>query len=172
MILVYLLCLFYVLLHIIILWVASAIAGLHSKQRHKEHVPNERAWAKIQQAVGLHKDLTIVKRFKLQWYHHIFHSPGLAKITVKVWRRQGVQRKRLEDNIDEWTNLQFAKSQSAVQWRKGKLEKIGCKVTCGATTTLTVKGFMMVMMKQTPVWSCSWTNGSLRPSSRHIFWRA
>ena len=62
--------------------------------------------AKIQQAIGPHEDLTIVKRRKLQWYGHVFHSSDLAKTflqgTVKGGRRQGRQKKRLEDNIKEW----------------------------------------------------------------------
>ena len=47
-------------------------------------------------------------------------------------RRQGKQRKRWEDNIREWTGLEFVKSQS--------------KIICGAPTTLAVKGLMMMMM--------------------------
>ena len=42
--------------------------------------------------------------------------------TVKGGRRQGRQRKRWENNIREWTGLEFAKSQRAVEkrekWRK------------------------------------------------------
>ena len=42
--------------------------------------------------------------------------------TVKGGRRQGRQRKRWEDNIREWTGLELAKSQRAVEnrekWRK------------------------------------------------------
>ena len=42
--------------------------------------------------------------------------------TVKGGRRQSRQRKRWEDNIREWTGLEFAKSQKAVndweKWRK------------------------------------------------------
>ena len=38
--------------------------------------------------------------------------------TVKGKRRQGRQRKRLEDNIREWTGLGFAKSQRAVKNRE------------------------------------------------------
>ena len=42
--------------------------------------------------------------------------------TAKGGRRQGRQRKRLEDNIMECTGLEFAKSQRAVEnrekWRK------------------------------------------------------
>ena len=32
------------------------------------------------------------------------------------------------------------------QWRTGKMEKTGCKIICGAPTTLAVKGLMMMMM--------------------------
>ncbi|WP_419634652.1 hypothetical protein, partial [Thiolapillus sp.] len=73
---------------------------------YKDHVTNEEVRAKIQQATGPHEDLlTIVKRRKLQWYGHVSRSSGLAKTilqgTVKGGRRQGRQRKRLEDNIRE-----------------------------------------------------------------------
>ena len=74
---------------------------------YKDHVTNEEVHAKIQQAVGSHGDLLmIVKRCKLQWYGHVSCSSGLAKTilqgTVKGGRRQGRQKKRLEDNIKEW----------------------------------------------------------------------
>ena len=67
-----------------------------------------------------------MKRLKLQWYGHVSRLSGLAKTilqgTVKGGRKQGRQRKRLEDNIREWTGLEFAKSQWAVEnrekWRK------------------------------------------------------
>ena len=74
---------------------------------YKDHVTNEElVLAKIQQAIGPHKDLlTTVKRHKLQWYGHVSRSSGLAKTisqgTVKGERRQGRQRKRWEDNIRE-----------------------------------------------------------------------
>ena len=94
---------------------------------YKDHVTNEKVRAKIQQAIGPHKDLlTIVKRGKLQWYGHVSRSSGVAKAilqgTVKGGRRQGGQRKRWEDNNKEWTGLEFGKSHRAVEngekWRK------------------------------------------------------
>ena len=93
---------------------------------YKDHVTHEEVCAKIQQALGPHEDLTIVKRCKLQWYGHVSRSSGLAKTilqgTVKWERRQGRQRKRWEDIIREWTGLEFGRSQRAVQnrekWRK------------------------------------------------------
>ena len=94
---------------------------------YKDHVTNEEVRAKIKQAIGLHEDLLAIgKRRRLQWYGHVSHSSGLTKTvlqgTVKGGRRQGGQRKRWEDNVREWTGLDFAKSQRAVgnreKWRK------------------------------------------------------
>ena len=90
---------------------------------YKDHVTNEGVRAKIQQAIGPHEDiLTIVKRRKLQWYDQVSRSSGLAKTisqgTVKGGRRQGGQRKRWEDNIREWTGMEFVKSQTAVENRE------------------------------------------------------
>ena len=92
---------------------------------YKANVTNEEICAKIQQAIGPHEDLlTIVNRRKLQWYGHVSRSSGssgLAKTilqgTVKGGRRQGRQKKKWEDSIREWTGLEFAKSQRAVENR-------------------------------------------------------
>ena len=62
----------------------------------------------------------------MKWYEHLSHSSGLAKTilqgTVKGRRRQGREIKRWEDNIKEWTGLEFTKSKRAVEnrdkWRK------------------------------------------------------
>ena len=95
---------------------------------YKDHVTEEGVRAKIQLAIIPYEDLlTIVKRRKLKWYGHVSRSSGLAKSilrgTVKMGgRRQGRQKKRREDNIKEWTDLDFAKFQGAVEnrekWRK------------------------------------------------------
>ena len=97
---------------------------------YKYHVTNKEVRAKIQQAIRPHEDLTIVKRRKLQWYGHVSLSSGLAKTilqgTVKGGRRQGRQRKRWEDNIREWTGLEFTKSLGAVE-NRGKWRKLAAK---------------------------------------------
>ena len=75
---------------------------------------------------GPNEDLTIAKKHKLKWYGHVSRSSGLAKTilqgTLKGRRRQGTKRKRWEDNIREWTCLEFGKSQRAAEnsekWRK------------------------------------------------------
>ena len=93
----------------------------------KDHITNEEVRAKVQQAIVRYEDLlTMGKRGKLQWYGRVSRSSGLAKTilqgTVKGGRRQGRQRKGLEDNIREWTGLELAKFQRAMEnrekWRK------------------------------------------------------
>ena len=60
--------------------------------------------------------------------------------TVNGGRRQGRQRKSWEDNIGEWTGLEDAKSQRAVENRRKKMEETGCEIIFAAPTTLAVKG--------------------------------
>ena len=57
---------------------------------YKDHVTNEEVRVKIQQAIGPHEDLPIVKRRKLQWYGHVSRSSGLAKI---IFANQGEENK-------------------------------------------------------------------------------
>ena len=67
-----------------------------------------------------------VKRRKLKWYGHVTRSSGLAKTilqgTVQGGRRRGRQRKRWEDNIKEWTGLEWnilpRKAENREEWRK------------------------------------------------------
>ena len=90
---------------------------------YKDHVTNKEVCAKIQQVIGPQEHLlTIAKRHKLQWYGHVSLSSDLAKTilqgTMNGGRRQGRQRKRWEDNIREWTGLEFSRSQRAVENRE------------------------------------------------------
>ena len=98
---------------------------------YKDHATNEEVRAKIQQETGPHEDLlTTVKRRKLQWNGHASRSSGPVKTTLqatmKGGRRQGIQRKRLEDDIRKWTGLVFAKSQMAAE-KSEKLRKLVVK---------------------------------------------
>ena len=100
---------------------------------YKDHVTNEKVCANIKQAIRPHEDLLkIIKRRKLQWYGYVSHSSGLAKTilqgTVEGERRHGRHRKRWEDNIREWTGLEFGKSQRAVEKRE-KCRKLVVKLS-------------------------------------------
>ena len=87
------------------------------------HVTNEEGCNRIQKATGLHDDLTMVKKRKLRWYGHISRSSGMARIilqgTVKGARKRGRQKKRWEDNIKEWTGMEFGDSLRAAEDRGG-----------------------------------------------------
>ena len=79
---------------------------------------------RIQNAIGMHDDLlTMVKKRKLRWYGHISRSSGMAKTilqgTVKGARRRRRQKKRWEDNIKEWTGMDFGDSLRAGEDREG-----------------------------------------------------
>ena len=97
---------------------------------YKDHVTNEEVRRKIQAAIGEYDELlTLVKKRKLRWFGHVSRSSGLAKTilqgTVKGKRKRGRQKKRWEDNIKEWTGMDFASSTRAAENRtkwKGLLQ--------------------------------------------------
>ena len=89
---------------------------------YKDHVTNEEVRRKIQAAIGEYDELlTLVKKRKLRWFGHVSRSSGLAKTilqgTVKGKRKRGRQKKRWEDNIKEWTGMDFASSTRAAENR-------------------------------------------------------
>ena len=127
---------------------------------YKDHVTNEEVRVKIQPAIGPQEDLlTIVKKRKLHWYGHVSCSSDLAKTilqgTVKGGRRHGRQKKRWEDNIREWTGLEFTKSQRAMENRR--MEESGCETNCDIPTTEAVKGNHNPHLVQSPT-TCIWQN--------------
>ena len=94
---------------------------------YRDHITNKEVKERIGNAIGPYEDLlTTVKRRKLKWYGHVTRSSGLAKTilqgTVQGGRRRGRQRKRREDNIKEWTGLQWNialwKAENREEWRK------------------------------------------------------
>ena len=83
---------------------------------------NKEVRRKIQAAIGEYDELlTLVKKRKLRWFGHVSRSSGLAKTilqgTVKGKRKRGRQKKRWEDNIKEWTGMDFASSTRAAENR-------------------------------------------------------
>ena len=74
---------------------------------------------------------------------HVSYSLGLAETilqgTVKRGRKNGRQRKRWDDCMREWTSLEFAKSQMAVE-NRGKRRKLVVKSSVVPPTTLACKG--------------------------------
>ena len=68
----------------------------------------------------------MVKKRKLRWVGHASMSSGLAKTILQGTvngKRRGRQKKRWEDNIKEWTGMDFVSSTRAAEDRtkwKGK----------------------------------------------------
>ena len=94
---------------------------------YRDHITNEEVKARIGNAIGPYEDLLItVKRRKLKWFGHVTRSSGLAKTilqgTVQGGRRRGRQRKGWEDNMKEWTGLEWNimlwKAENREEWRK------------------------------------------------------
>ena len=112
---------------------------LHISYRH--HVTNEEGRAKIQQANGPHEDLlTIVKRRKLQWYGHVSRSKNPGGNHVRRHNERGKKTKRTETEVGRQHQVMDMPGVRQVP------EKTGCKLICGAPTTLAVKGLMTMMM--------------------------
>ena len=91
---------------------------------YKDHVTNEEVCNRIQNAIGVHDDLlTMEKKQKLRWYGHISRSSSMAKTilqgTVKGAIRGGRRKEKWEDNIKEWTGMEFGDSLRAAVDREG-----------------------------------------------------
>ena len=110
---------------------------------YKDHVTNEEVHAKIQQAIGSHKDLlTMVKRCKLQWYGHVSHSSGLANHHLARHN----ERKKTRQTEEEVGRQHQGMDRPGVHQvqegsgEQGKMKETGYKIIYGAPTTLAVKG--------------------------------
>ena len=55
--------------------------------------------------------------------------------------RHNERGKKTRQNGQAWSS-----ANPRGQWRQGKMKKTGCKIICGAPTTLAVKELMMMMM--------------------------
>ena len=72
---------------------------------------NEEASRKIQAAIGEYNQM-VWPRFKVFWF-----CKTLKQATVKGQRKRDRLKKRWEDNIKEWTGMDFASSARAAENR-------------------------------------------------------
>ena len=111
---------------------------------YKDRVINEEVCVKIQQAIGPHEDLlTIVKRHKLQWYDHVSGSSGLAKTILQGTVKGRKKTRQTEEEVGKQHQGMDRCGLSQVpegSGEQGNMEETGCEITCGAPTTLEVKG--------------------------------
>ena len=71
--------------------------------------------------------------------HQVRSKPFYKGEEDKADIRRG--EKTISGNGQTWSSASPRR-----QWRTGKIEKIDCKIICGAPTTLAVTGLMMMMM--------------------------
>ena len=72
----------------------------------------------------------------------------MAKTTLQGTVKGGKENKadrRRSGKTTSGNGQEFGKPQRAVG-EQGKMEKTGCKIICGAPTTLAVKGLMIMMI--------------------------
>ena len=120
---------------------------------YRDNITNEKVKARIGNAIGSYEELlTSVKRRKLKWYGHVTRSSGLAKTilqgTVQGGRRRGRQRKRWEDNIKEWTGLEWVEYHTTESREPRGVGEAGCKIYSGAPTVSQTTG--QVKIKKSP----------------------
>ena len=130
---------------------------------YKDHVTNKKVRAKIQQTIGPHENLTIVKKRKLQWYGHVSRSSGLAKTILQGTVNGGKKTRQTEEEVGRLHRGMDRPGVRRVSVGSG-MEETGCEIICGAPSTLVVKGLTMMMCSMVRIMSCT-------QHRRSVVWR-
>ena len=96
---------------------------------YKDHVTNEEVRAKIQQAIGPHEDLTMVKRRKLQWYGHVSRSSGQSHLARN--NEGGKKRSQTKEELGrqhQGMDRRGVRQVPEGSGEQGKVEKTGWKI--------------------------------------------
>ena len=104
----------------------------------KDHATNEEVRAKIQQAIG---------QTSVVWSCFLFIRCGqnhLARHSQRV--RKTRQTEEEAGRQHQGMDRPGVREVSEGSGEQGKKKETGCKIICGAPTTLAVKGLMMIMM--------------------------
>ena len=112
---------------------------------YKESVINKEVRAKIQQTIEPHENLlTIVKRLKLQWYGRVSRSSGLAKTILQGTVKRGKKTRQTEEEVGRHQEMDRTGVRQVLEGsgEQGKMEATGCKIICGAPTTLADSGYV------------------------------
>ena len=108
---------------------------------YKDHVTNKEVRAKIQQAIGPHEDLTIVKmQAAVVWLCLPFIRSGQNHLARHSER--GKKTKQTEEEVGrqhQGMDRPGVRQVPEGSGEQGKMEETGCKIICGAPTTLAVE---------------------------------
>ena len=107
----------------------------------KNRITNEDVYRKAQAAIGKFDELLILdKKWKLRWFDYVSSVTNIIlHSTVKRKKRRG-QKIRLEDNIKEWTRMDFASSARTAENRT-KWKGIVAKSSVVPQRPCKVKGY-------------------------------
>ena len=104
----------------------------------KDQITHEEVCANIQQAIGPHEDLIIVKRRTQQWYGHVSRSSCLAKTilqgTLKRERKARQIQKAMARQHQGMCRLGIHQVPEGSGEHR-KMEETSCEVICSAPTT-------------------------------------
>ena len=111
---------------------------------YKHHVTNEEVRAKIQQAKTTRRPPDDRKETQtvVVWSFLPFIRSGQNHLARHSERGTKEEVGRQHQGMDRPGVRQVPEGSR----EQGKMEKTGCKIICGAPTTLAVKGLMMIMM--------------------------
>ena len=86
----------------------------------------------------------------MQWYGRVSRSSGLAKTILQGTVKGGKRTRQIEEEMGrqhQGMDRPEVRQVPEGSGEQGKMEKTGCKIICGAPTTLAVKGQMMMRWK-------------------------
>ena len=98
---------------------------------YKDHVTSEEVHAKIQQTIGPHEDLTIIKRRKLQWYGHVSRLSRLAKTILQSTVKAEKKTRQTEEEVGRQPHGMDRPGVRKVpegSGEQGKMEETGCEI--------------------------------------------
>ena len=93
---------------------------------YKDHLTNEEVRHRIQNAIAVHDDLTMVKKWKLRCYGHISRSSGMANCRGQWKEQEGEEDRRKDGKITfkEWTGMEWSLEIPWGQRKTGKDRKV------------------------------------------------
>ena len=113
---------------------------------YKDHVTNTEVRAKIQQETGPPDDRNETQT-AVVWSCFLFIRSGQNHLARHSEREKKTRRTKEEvGRQHQGLDRPGVQQVSQGSGEQGKMEKTGCKIICGALTTLAVKGLMMMML--------------------------
>ena len=87
------------------------------KLSYRDRITNIEVRNRVTKEISPNSELAMVITNKLRWFAHVIRSNSMSKTiiqdSIKVKRRQGMQKMQWQDNIVKWTGLDINKAMRA-----------------------------------------------------------